>query len=84
MHHIRIRFDCGHLLTLRKPKRTLLISKIVTHSRCPHCNPEILEKICGGCLIPFSVVREHSHKLCNVCVVRQLRYTRALHTEPVS
>lgn len=59
---------------MRRPNRTVLIPRIVATSKCPLCYPEALEKVCGGCLLPFSVVKFHSNSLCNTCVVRELRY----------
>jgi hypothetical protein len=74
-----LRFDeCDHIHVVRKPNNSLLIPLIVKHARCRVCRPESLVDVCGGCLLPWSVVKFHSNGLCNTCVVRQWRLTRAL------
>jgi hypothetical protein len=76
-HRLIIRFDeCDHLHVVRKPNDTLLIPLIVRHARCRICHPETLASVCGGCLLPWSIVKFHSHDLYNTCVVRQWRIDR--------
>jgi hypothetical protein len=66
--------DCGIINVMRRPNNSLLISKIVFRFLCWHCHPEALHDLCGGCLLPFTVVKRHSNGLCNTCAVRAYRY----------
>jgi hypothetical protein len=77
LHLLLIRcVDCGETNPMRKPNRTVLIPKIVARFQCPVCHPESLNEVCGGCHLPFSVVKFHSKGLCNTCVVRNWRLKR--------
>lgn len=78
--HIRCQ-DCWKITQIRRPNQSILIPKIVAAFKCPHCHPEIRSSICGGCLVPWTIVKLHSNGLCNVCVVRDLRYKRALQVK---
>jgi hypothetical protein len=66
--------ECSGINVMRRPNNTLLISKIVAAFVCWHCHPEALVHVCGGCHLPFIVVKRHSNGLCNTCAVRSLRY----------
>jgi hypothetical protein len=37
-----------------------------------------LASVCGGCLLPWSIVKFHSHDLYNTCVVRHGALTASL------
>lgn len=71
LHYMKLRCEWGHERLIRRPNNTLLISKIVARSKCYLCHPEVLGEMCGGCLIPFSVVPHHSNGMCGTCVRRE-------------
>lgn len=54
--HIRCD-DCYQLFSVRRPKNTLLIPKIIALVRCPICHPEALKDVCSGCRLPLVLVR---------------------------
>lgn len=71
------------LYIVRRPVRafqnaTIRVESVVAASFCPQCHPERLKDVCGGCRLPWTVVKQHSHGLCNTCVVRAWRDKRAL------
>ncbi len=70
------------LYPVRRPVRALNNSSIrvevvIAEAFCHQCHPERLDEVCGGCLLPWTVVKQHSHGLCNTCVVRAWRDTRS-------
>jgi hypothetical protein len=74
--------DCRFIYFVRKPNHTILIVRIVAGISCPICHPEALATVCGGCHLPWNVVKYHSNGCCNACVVREYRASRMLQTAP--
>ena len=82
LRYFHKRCETHGLYIVRRPVRsfqnaTLKVEVVIAAAFCAQCHPERLDEICGGCLLPWTVVKQHSHGLCNACVVRAWRDKRS-------
>ena len=73
--------DVHGLYPVRRPTHSfrngsIAVEKVIAEAFCIFCYPERLDEICGGCRLPWTVVKRHDRDnrgLCNTCVVRETR-----------
>ena len=74
MLFLHIRCDeCRLIYAVRRPKDTLLISKILALVQCPVCHPEALKDVCAACRLPFALFPHHADELDFTCYQRLRR-----------
>lgn len=76
MHVLKTRCENGHVFSVRRPKNSTLIPKIISSILCIICHPEQSDKVCGGCRLPFSIVGKHSKSLCEACFWKDWKYKK--------